>query len=54
MHTTTVIALLVAACVLGFVFVGLAVSKIHNISHHHYRITGDEVRGTNQKTDRIL
>lgn len=54
MHTTTFIALLTAACVLGFVFAALAVVKIHNLSHHHYRITGDEVRITNQKTDRIL
>lgn len=54
MHTTTLTALLTAACVLGLLFAALAVVKVRSFSHHHYRITGDEVRNTNEKTDHIL
>lgn len=54
MHTTTLTALLTAAGVLALVFAVLAVAKIRSFSHHHYRITGDEVRNTNQTKDCIL
>lgn len=53
-HTTTLTALLTAAGVLGFVFVVLAVVKVRSFSNHHYRITGDEVRNTNENKDCIL
>ena len=54
MHTTTLTALLTAACALGLVFAVLAVVKLRSFSHHHYRITGDEVRNTNQTKDCVL
>lgn len=54
MHTTTLTALLTAACVLGFVFAFLAVIKIHSFPNNHYRITGDEVRNTNENNNCIL
>ena len=54
MHTTTLTALLTAACVLALVFAVIAVTKVCTFSHHHYRITGDEVRDTNDNKDRIL
>lgn len=54
MQTTTFTALLTAAAVLALVFGVIAIAKVRSFSHHHYRITGDEVRNTNQTKDCIL
>lgn len=54
MHTTSLTAFLTAAGILALVFAAIAAYKILSFSHHHYRITGDEVRDTNQEKDRIL
>lgn len=54
MHTTLYTALLAALAVLGLIFIVRACIKVHSFSHNHYRITGDEVRNTNNEKDRIL
>lgn len=54
MHNALCTALLVAACSLGLIFIVRAFIKVHSFSHNHYRITGDEVRNTDNDKDRIL
>lgn len=54
MHATLTTALLTAAAALGLIFVGRAIYKVSSFSQHHYRITGDEVRNTNEKDNSVL
>lgn len=54
MHATLTTALLFAAAALGLIFVVRAIYKVSSFSQHHYRITGDEVRYTNEKNNSIL
>lgn len=54
MHATLTTALLFAAAALGLIFVVRAIYKVSSFSQHHYRITGDEVRNTNEKDNSIL
>lgn len=54
MHTTIYSALLTALAVLGLIFIVRACIKVHSFSHNHYRITGDEVRNTNNTKDNVL
>lgn len=54
MQATLSTALVIAALGLGLIFIVRAYIKVHDFSHNHYRITGDEVRNTNNDKDRIL
>lgn len=54
MNATTTTALLTAAATLAIIFAVIAIIKVTGFTHHHYRITGDEVRNTNNKKDCIL
>lgn len=54
MHSTLTTALLTAVAILALIFVVRAIYKVSTFSHHHYRITGDEVRNTNEMDNNIL
>lgn len=54
MHSTLTTALLTAVAILALIFVVRAIYKVCSFSQHHYRITGDEVRNTNEMDNNIL
>ena len=54
MQSTPITTLLAAGACLLLVFAVVAFCKIHYLNRHHYRISGDEVRSTNQEKDSIL